>query len=310
MSLPGGSDIIPLKVGPGDDASCFNLNRVVRPRLMGVDPDLMSRRGAFNRHGEDIWPRLNEALPDDEIPALAGDSDTAMWNLRVPTGAEKGARFTYTDDTGREVVVRLVGTLPYRKTILQGKLLISLENFTKHFPGTGGWRYLLVDAPPDEVDQTDKTLQQALSRYGADVVPAAQYLESYYQVENTYLTVFLVLGGLGVILGTVGLGAVVFRNSLERQGELALLAAVGFSPGEVRRLLVVEHLVLLVSGMLLGTVSALIAVRPALAASGSVLPWTTLGWIVAAIAVVGAVSIFSAAGLAMKGSIVKSLSKE
>jgi putative ABC transport system permease protein len=311
VSLPQGHSIVPLKVGPGDDASCFNLNKVIRPRLMGVDPDLMSGRGAFNREGgEDVWRLLDEPLPGGEIPALAGDRDTAMWNLRVPVGIEKGARFIYMDDRGREVVVRLVGALPQRKTVLQGKLLISLENFTRLFPNTAGWRYLLVDAPPDEVKQADKTLQQALSRYGADVVPAAQYLESYYQVENTYLTVFLVLGGLGVILGTVGLGAVVLRNALERQGELALLTAVGFSRNEVRRLLVVEHLVLLVSGMLLGTVSALVAVRPALVSSGSALPWAALGWVASAIVGIGALSILGAVRLATSESIVHSLSKE
>lgn len=311
VSLPEGSGIVPLKVGPGDDASCFNLNRVVRPRLLGIDPDLMSDRGAFNREGgADVWRLLDEPLPDGEIPALAGDRDTAMWNLRVPVGIDKGARFNYTDDRGRNVVVRLVGTLPHRKTVLQGRLLISLENFTKHFPDTGGWQYLLVDAPAGVADQAEDTLGRALSRYGADVVPAAQYLESYYQVENTYLTVFLVLGGLGVILGTIGLGAVVLRNALERQGELALLTAVGYSSGEVRRLLVVEHLVLLVTGMLLGTVSALVAVRPALEASGGALPWAALGLMGAAIIGVGTVSILAAVRLATRGSIVRALVRE
>ena len=311
VSLPKGSSIVPLKVGPGDDASCFNLNKVIRPRLMGVDPDLMSGRGAFIKDGgENVWRLLQEPLSGGEVPALAGDRDTAMWNLRVPVGVEKGARFTYTDDRGREIVVRLVGTLPHRKTVLQGKLLISLETFTRYFPDTGGWQYLLVDASAKDADQTEETLQRALSRYGADVVPAAQYLESYYQVENTYLTVFLVLGGLGVILGTIGLGAVVLRNALERQGELALLTAVGFSRSEIRRLLVMEHLFLLLSGMSLGTVSALVAVRPALASSVSALPWAALGWIVAAIALVGAASVLAAVRMATKGSVIRSLSRE
>jgi putative ABC transport system permease protein len=308
--LPEGSSIVPFKVGPGDDASCFNLNKVIRPRLMGVDPELMSGRGAFNKGSEDVWRLLQEPLPGGDVPALAGDRDTAMWNLRVPVGVEKGERFTYTDDRGREVVVRLVGTLPHRKTVLQGKLLISLENFTKHFPDTGGWQYLLVDAKARDADKTKEVLQGALSRYGADVVPAARYLESYYQVENTYLTVFLVLGGLGVILGTIGLGAVVLRNALERQGELALLTAVGYSRSEVRRFLVIEHLVLLGSGMFLGTVCALVAVRPALVSSGSALPWAALGWLASAIVGVGVLSILGAVRLATSESIVHSLSKE
>jgi putative ABC transport system permease protein len=310
-SLPEGSTIVPLKVGPGDDASCFNLNRVIRPKLMGVDPNVMSDRDAFNSNGgEDVWRLLDEPLPGGEIPALAGDRDTAMWNLRVPVGREKGARFRYTDDRGREMFVKIVGTLPHRKTVLQGKLLISLGNFTMYFPGTGGWRYFLVDARPEGAEETGKVLERALSRYGADVVPTARYLESYYQVENTYLAVFFVLGGLGVILGTVGLGAVVLRNALERRGELALLMAVGYSRVEVRRLLVMEHLVLLLSGVMLGTAAALVAVRPALAASGGSLPWTALGGIVTAIAAVGTVSILVAARTATGESIVRALGRE
>ena len=271
----------------------------------------MAGSGAFKREGgSDVWELLNAPLPGGDIPALAGDRDTAMWNLRVPVGLEKGARFTYTDDRGREMTVRIVGTLPHRKTVLQGRLLISLENFTSRFPGTAGWRYLLVDAPEGRENETGEILERALSRYGADVVPAAQYLESYYQVENTYLSVFLVLGGLGVILGTAGLGVVVLRNALERRGELALLTAVGFSPSQVRILLVLEHLVLLVYGVFLGSFSALAAVRPALTASGSALPWAALGWIVAAITLVGALSIASAARIVTRGNIVRELGRE
>jgi len=39
---------------------------------------------------------------------------------------------------------------------------------------------------------------------------------------------FLALGGLGVILGTVGVVVVVLRSALERRGEFALMLAVGF----------------------------------------------------------------------------------
>ena len=37
------------------------------------------------------------------------------------------------------------------------------------------------------------------------------------------------LGGLGLLLGSVGLGMLLLRNTLERRGELALAAALGES---------------------------------------------------------------------------------
>lgn len=48
-------------------------------------------------------------------------------------------------------------------------------------------------------------------------------------MQNTYLSTFLVLGGLGVLLGTLGLGAVLLRGVVERRGELALLRELGFT---------------------------------------------------------------------------------
>jgi hypothetical protein len=38
--------VVPLRVREGDDASCLNLNRAQRPRLLGVDPRELARRQA------------------------------------------------------------------------------------------------------------------------------------------------------------------------------------------------------------------------------------------------------------------------
>ena len=48
-------------------------------------------------------------------------------------------------------------------------------------------------------------------------------------------SIFQLLGGLGLLLGSVGLGVVVLRNVLERRGELAILRAVGFRRRSLRR---------------------------------------------------------------------------
>ena len=62
---------------------------------------------------------------------------------------------------------------------------------------------------------------------------AVERLAAFHRVENTYLSTFQALGGLGLLLGTVGLSAIMFRNVLERRRELALLRAVGYdaAPG-------------------------------------------------------------------------------
>jgi hypothetical protein len=39
--------VVPFRVSDGEDASCLNLNRAQRPRLMGVDPTPLADRRAF-----------------------------------------------------------------------------------------------------------------------------------------------------------------------------------------------------------------------------------------------------------------------
>ena len=98
-------------------------------------------------------------------------------------------------------------------------------------------------------------------------------------VQNTYLSIFQVLGGLGLILGSAGLGVVLLRNVLERRGELACLQAVGFGRPALVRLVLWEHWVLLGMGLAGGVAAAIVAVLPALRSPGGcdriLRPWNS-----------------------------------
>src|SRR5205807_9049311 len=144
-------------------------------------------------------------------------------------------------------------------SILQGGLLISEANFIHSFPSESGYRVFLVDAPPARAPQVSAALGRALEDVGLDLTPAAERLADFNTVENTYLSIFAILGGLGLLLGSLGLGIVVLRNVLERRGELALLRAVGFGPRALRWLVFSEHSLLLGMGLLVGVVAALLA---------------------------------------------------
>ena len=71
-------------------------------------------------------------------------------------------------------------------------------------------------------------------------MPTAERLAEFHRVENTYLSTFQTLGGLGLLLGTVGLAAVLLRNVLERRRELALLGAVGYGRGHLFAIVLAE----------------------------------------------------------------------
>src|ERR1039458_6865719 len=90
----------------------------------------------------------------------------------------------------------------------------------------------LVDAPSGNAARVSAVLTRALQDRGLELTPAADGLNTFNAMQNTYLDTFQVLGGLGLLLGSAGLGVVVLRNVLERRGELAVLLAAGFRSEE------------------------------------------------------------------------------
>src|SRR5205085_10554553 len=112
------------------------------------------------------------------------------------------------------------------------------------------------------------TIEDRASDLGADVTSTVERLAEFHRVENTYLATFQALGGLGLLVGTIGLAAVLLRNVLERRRELALLRAVGYAPRDLFAIVLAENAALLACGLLVGALSALVAIGPAAADRG------------------------------------------
>jgi ABC-type antimicrobial peptide transport system permease subunit len=166
--------------------------------------------------------------------------------------------------------------------MLQGEIIVSEEAFLQIYPDRAGYRVAFIevpDAPPGRLDAVAAALEDRLSNLGLDVQDSARRLEAFHRVENTYLSTFQTLGGLGLVLGILGLTAIIARNVLERRRELALLGAAGFTGRELQTLVVAEHLALVGAGLLIGLIAALIAIVPVLTARASGVPLLPLVWI-------------------------------
>jgi len=264
-----------LRLKPGDDASCLNLNRVSNPALLGVDPKEFSDRKAFSFvrtadkiSADDAWAALDKTS-QDAIPVIA-DQSTIMWSL----GKSVGDTLDYTDGNGNPFKVRLIASLD--NSIFQGRILLSSKYLEMLYPSIGGTRVLLVDAPAGSVKELQKQLLEKFEDLGLDAMPASERLAEFNKVENTYLDIFLMLGALGFAIGTVGLGAMTMKNILERKTEFAVMEAVGFSRKRIMRILLLEHSALVGAGLLCGLASALVAVAPSLLEQGAGIPWTAL----------------------------------
>jgi ABC-type antimicrobial peptide transport system permease subunit len=98
--------------------------------------------------------------------------------------------------------------------------------------------------------------------FGWEQMGTAERLAGFYSVTNTYLSIFLALGALALILGTIGLAVVLARSILERKSEIALLMAIGFSRNKVFKLIAREYLILLIAGVLIGLITSVTATLP------------------------------------------------
>ena len=301
-----GVSFVPLRVREGDDASCLNLNRAQSPRILGVAPAALATRRAFAFQrtivpAADPWSLLERTEPDGAIPAV-GDVNTVVWAL----GKSLGATVTVTDDRGEPVSLRIVGILA--NSVLQGALVIAESRFVERFPAHAGYQALLVDAPAS--DRVRDTLARGLEDLGVEITPAADRLAAFAAVEHTYLAIFALLGGLGLLLGTFGLGAVVLRNVMERRSEWAVLLAVGFRRRDLFRAIFAEHALLLALGLAVGTLAALAAVSPALFAPRAEPPLGLLAAVLLGSALNGAAWVAGATAIAIRGPLVAALRNE
>ena len=195
-------------------------------------------------------------------------------------------------------------------SILQGSLIIDEAAFTQRFPSVSGYRMFLIDCPSNALPEVSAELTRALQDFGFEVTPAARRLAVFNAVQNTYLSTFQVLGGLGLLLGSAGLGIVVLRNVLERRGELALLVAVGFRRARVQKLVLAEHAALLALGLVAGVTSALVAILPSLLSPRGEWPLLSLSLTLGGAVLFGLMSTWLATRGAVRGNLLQGLRNE
>jgi ABC-type antimicrobial peptide transport system permease subunit len=301
------------RLRPGDDASCLNLYRPSQPRILAPADDFR-REGRFSfgstldAAGEtkaNPWLLLDKEFEDGAVPFVA-DANSAAYVLHVGVGEdfllERGGGLA-------PLRLRLVATLA--DSIFQSELIVSERSFLRHFPEQEGYRVFLIDLPEGrEARRVAAVLEERLSDFGFDAASTSERLAGFHRVENTYLSTFQMLGGLGLALGTLGLAAVLLRNVLERRRELALLRAVGYDRRHFGMMIVAENALLLACGLLTGTLCALLAIAPVVNARGGRLPFASLGLLLAAVVVSGLAASLVATAAALRAPLLAALREE
>lgn len=319
-----GTSIFGVRVRGGDDASCNNLYQPSQPRVLGFTEEFIrhfdtprndafawsssAARGPAERANP--WRLLSsaDAAGDGAIPAVV-DMNTAFYSLKPPVTV--GSTYEASYEPGRTVRFRIVGLL--ENSVLQGALLIGEKDFERAFPDVSGYRYFLISGPRDKSEEAARVLEDQLGDEGFDATRARDVLAQLMAVQNAYLSTFQSLGALGLLLGTLGLAAVQWRNVVERRGELALLRATGFGRRRLLWLVLCENVALLAMGLSIGAACALAAVVPHKSFGEGAIPPLLLRDLAAMIAVVflvGVLASFLSVSAALRAPLLASLRQE
>lgn len=317
--------IVSFRVHAGDDVSCLNLYQPLQPRVLGVPVRFIEDQhlgSGFVRHymdGEwrsgDFRFAATAARTDSErtnpwtlllsqqaeVPAF-GEKNTVEWMLK--TGLYGQVAFPPAHR------LRIDGLLS--DSVFQSSLLVSEPNFLRMYPDHEGFNFFLIHTEGKDLENhflVQRVLELAYGDRGMEVTPTVERLNAYLAVENTYLSTFQALGGLGLLLGSLGLAVVLLRGVWERRGELALLRALGFRRTTLGWLVLAENAFLLLVGLLAGTASALLAVSPHLLGGGNI-PWMQLSGLLAGVVLIGLIAGALATVSTLRAPLILALRRE
>jgi putative ABC transport system permease protein len=293
----------------GDDARCLNLNHVTSPPLLGIDPAPLIKNRLFSfasllpqADKSNPWKILTKPPEDNVIYGIA-DQTVLDWGLKIKTGDTLMIK----TESGQVLHIVIAGGL--KSSVFQGYLIISEENFKKFFPSISGNSVFLIEGKKELSDGYIDIINNRFENYGISVLQTSERLASFFKVTNTYLSVFNVLGALGMMLGVIGLGFVLIRNYNFRKQEFALLMATGFTDKRIKRMILTEQVLILMAGLLTGIISPVIATLPSIR-SGSDMPWLSLTIISVFITLIGLLTLFNSVKSINQSSLITSLRRE
>jgi putative ABC transport system permease protein len=301
--------IIEAKRTQGNDASCLNLNHITSPPLLGIDPSVFVTKGSFSfasviKGNEDInpWLTLDDAPVDGTIYGIA-DQTVLEYGLKIKTGDTLKIRA----ESGQ--ILNIVISAGLQSSVFQGYVLIGKENLNTFFPSVAGSQVFLAEGKPESTELYIDVLNQRLNEYGVHFQPASEKLASFFVVTNTYLSVFTILGGIGMILGVIGLGFILIRNFNQRKRDFGLMMAAGFSIDRIRKMIFGENSKIFLAGIITGVVPALIATRPSIS-NESGIPWKTIILMICLILITGFTVIGISVRTIKRDSLVTTIRKE
>lgn len=249
QSLPDSTYFLSFLRHTQDEASCLNLNQVSTPTVLGVDLADMEPFGLLSR-----------SLPLASCPSIYIDEEALLWSLMKSVGDT----LIYQNEQGEDVPVVIAGTYP--TGIFHGNAIMSSEDFRRLWPKESGVEVLLgKSSRPAEAAEV---LAMAMSEYGLNIQTVEERIRMFFEVTETYLIIFLTLGGLGLLLGVFSLMIIVRKNITAQIPAILQYHAMGFSERLIRQLLLRENILVPLYAVLVGAIGSVISISANVGGAG------------------------------------------
>jgi putative ABC transport system permease protein len=213
------------------------------------DKDEEYQVGAFTA-GSDFRPKLDAGSIDVLKPGTAVVSDYVVKRLGVKVGDRIPVRTTKTGT----VDLTIVGTFVSGESNLT-EVTVPAEEFDRYFgPVDDSW--VMINAKDGvSPEQARKAVDAAAQPYPtAKVASSTELRGAFDETLDMMLMIITGLLGLAVLISLLGIANTLSLSVHERTRESALLRALGLTRPQLRRMLIVEALILGLIGALVGVV--------------------------------------------------------
>jgi len=265
--------VMPIKTDDRSEADCSNVYNVTLPTIFGVPTTTLIEMDAFkfkkhmklDEKDKSPWNLLNYNYGENVIPAFA-DYNVLQWSLQLKIGDTLD--YVTVDKTYK---IKIVGALD--RTIFQGGIIISKENFIKVAPTIQGYTTFFINSTYGRAlcPTQATTIQQSLNTYGPQIETTQNYLTEMAKTQDSYLAIFMALGYIALLIGLAGTNIIFLRNIQDNTSTIIFLREIGYSPKLIRKIVSKENLLITFTGIIIGTLSAFIALIHTL----STLSWIT-----------------------------------
>lgn len=240
-------------------------------RVWGVDEDyiLGNRYPVYLRapglgSSEEVWDELRRSpntavvsgamIPSDSAAFVGGGSDLELEGVDVlDENLPNNLRLEVEDPDGDgTTTLRVIGVVD-RSAEYLGDVVTSTEGLS---------RVTDEDAPPtawflaandrDEVDELELAAQRALMDHSVTTAGLGEEVALRAESNGVVQWLLMAFMGFGLVVGCAALGVVGIRSITERRNQIGVLRAIGMQQGGVRRLFLIESLLVTVSGIALG----------------------------------------------------------